>query len=333
MAKKQLVPIDMDGKKIINLADPTADQDAATKAYVDTNAGSDVPYVGTTAPSSPEDGMLWWDPDDNTSPTAMTGNSLVMKEVPTGTINGTNDTFYTLDSYLPGTLIVYINGENATGDVTEINPSTGQFFMDQTNYAVPNVGDDFFVMYQHASNATGANAETVNGIRASGTPQPDKLVPLDATGHFSPLVKKAAAVSLGLTGSPTIANGSPSVVSWTQAIFDPLDMWDNAQPTRITIPTGYSGIWQITGWIHFDGATGFIRSWIYKNGSEYTYELKERSGGNLSPVRVSILMQLNEGDYVELYGDHGAAGPLSIFQENSGGAARSRFEAVWQGAV
>lgn len=39
MARKSLTPQDLNNNKIVNLADPTSDQDAATKKYVDDNAG------------------------------------------------------------------------------------------------------------------------------------------------------------------------------------------------------------------------------------------------------------------------------------------------------
>ena len=74
MARKSLTPQDLNNNKIVNLADPTADQDAATKKYVDDNIGggssADVPYVDDTAPTSPEDGMLWWDTDDTSGEAA-----------------------------------------------------------------------------------------------------------------------------------------------------------------------------------------------------------------------------------------------------------------------
>lgn len=44
MARKQLVPLDMDNSKIINLATPTVGTDAATKDYVDANAGAGLTY-------------------------------------------------------------------------------------------------------------------------------------------------------------------------------------------------------------------------------------------------------------------------------------------------
>ncbi len=43
----------------VDVATPTLDTHAATKAYVDSVAGSMV--VGSTAPSTPEDGDLWFD--------------------------------------------------------------------------------------------------------------------------------------------------------------------------------------------------------------------------------------------------------------------------------
>jgi len=54
--------ISMNSKKITNLATPTNDNDAATKKYVDDNAGGSIPFVGITKSPDPEnypnDGMF-----------------------------------------------------------------------------------------------------------------------------------------------------------------------------------------------------------------------------------------------------------------------------------
>jgi hypothetical protein len=51
--------LSMDNKKIVDLQDPTSNQDAATKKYVDDNGGGGVEiYNGTTPPSSRDRGTL-----------------------------------------------------------------------------------------------------------------------------------------------------------------------------------------------------------------------------------------------------------------------------------
>lgn len=60
---KRLSNTDQNGKILTGLVAPVSGSDAATKAYVDSLAQ---PYVGTTAPSTPQDGDMWWDTDDET---------------------------------------------------------------------------------------------------------------------------------------------------------------------------------------------------------------------------------------------------------------------------
>jgi hypothetical protein len=50
--------VDLNGQKIIDLADPATDQEAATKAYVDANSG------GAQGPSGPAGAVLYWSSTD-----------------------------------------------------------------------------------------------------------------------------------------------------------------------------------------------------------------------------------------------------------------------------
>jgi len=56
---------------------------------------------------------------------------LPIYEIPTGVINGVNDTFFTTSAYTSGSLAIFLNGQllkNSTGDPwTEINSVTGEF--------------------------------------------------------------------------------------------------------------------------------------------------------------------------------------------------------------
>ena len=52
-------PLDMGGFKLVNLADPTAEQDAVTKKFLETNFAAYL-QVGPTPPTTPKMGSLWY---------------------------------------------------------------------------------------------------------------------------------------------------------------------------------------------------------------------------------------------------------------------------------
>lgn len=149
MARKQLTAMDMDGNAITGLPlTPTDDGEAASKAYVDANAGGG-------------------------------SNSFITNEVPTGTIDNVNTTFYTSMSYIPNSLEVYINGL-AQGDLTyESDPTTGEFIVPDPLL----VGDHIAVSYQHTT-GTSDNADTVDGYHASTSGAPGTIPVYDEDGNL-----------------------------------------------------------------------------------------------------------------------------------------------------
>jgi hypothetical protein len=89
--------------------------------------------------------------------------SQVVKEAVTGTVNGTNKTFTTLQPYVGGSLQVYINGIAQSGFISETNPGTGVFDTD----IAPSTGADIRVAYHTATSATW-NADTLDGYHLGG---------------------------------------------------------------------------------------------------------------------------------------------------------------------
>ena len=71
-------------------------------------------------------------------------------EVPTGSINGVNVTFFTIFAYQSDTLKVWHNGHLFRRDdddgFIEANPSAGEFTMKES----PSVGDTIIVRYMEA---------------------------------------------------------------------------------------------------------------------------------------------------------------------------------------
>lgn len=100
--------------------------------------------------------------------------SIQPKEVPSGAVDGTNDTFTTLRPYKGGTLQGYINGWAQSGYITELNPSAGTFKFD----VAPEVGDDVIVYYHYDTVAISAG-NILDGYTLSGILQ--AIFPIGAT--------------------------------------------------------------------------------------------------------------------------------------------------------
>lgn len=107
------------------------------------------------------------------------GNSFVNDESPSGAVDGSNTSFTTSQSYLSGSLEVFINGVKQANSthVTQVDPSLGTFTLD----VAPQTGDIVRVSYQHSTGASG-NADTVDGFHASQTSAANSIPVLDDSG-------------------------------------------------------------------------------------------------------------------------------------------------------
>lgn len=131
--------------------------------------------TGTTAPSSPTSGDVWF--DTNSLPEALAPSSIVWKENPSGTKNGSNTAFTTAQAYISGSLNVFVNGLAEGFSVTESAPGSGGF----TLSPAPLSTDNLSVQYQVRTTATG-NADTVDGYHANATPTANNISVLNANG-------------------------------------------------------------------------------------------------------------------------------------------------------
>lgn len=121
-----------------------------------------------------------------------------------------------------------------------------------------------------------------------------------------------ASVLVELDGNQSIPNSAGTAISWGDTIHDDEDLWDGANPTRLTVPTGFDGRAYLSTNIQFaKNATGLRYAVIQKNGSNY-------KGGGYSAVSapditmginaVSALVNVTEGDYFE----------VRVFQDSGG---------------
>lgn len=108
-------------------------------------------------------------------------NSIIVGEVPSGSVNGSNATFTLARAYIGGSVEVMINGiaQARTTHFTETTPASGIITMGDA----PLTGDIITVNYQYNLNPS-SNADTVDGIHASATATANQLMPLDSSARI-----------------------------------------------------------------------------------------------------------------------------------------------------
>lgn len=155
-------------------------------------------------------------------------NSLVTDQTPTGTVNSANTTFTTAQSYIPGSLQVFINGskQKRITHFTETSPGTGSFTMSDA----PLTGDDIMVSYQYTYGVT-ANADTVDGFNASSTPTANTILPLNSSGKIT-----VDAFGTGASNSEAVgASSTTTSTSYTATLADTI-------VTSVTVVIGANGL-------------------------------------------------------------------------------------------
>lgn len=154
-------------------------------------------------------------------------NSIVINEVPTGSINSSNTVFTTqLGKYVANTLEVFLNGTNQKRgvDYTETSPGSGTF----TFTTAPATGNTVRINYQFSTGASG-NADTVDGFHASSTATANTILPLDGNATYPQSVVQSSTLGYvsintdvtttsttvvalsGLSSTVTIPSGSRKV--------------------------------------------------------------------------------------------------------------------------
>lgn len=128
------------------------------------------------------------------------------------------------------------------------------------------------------------------------------------------------ACQLELKAAQSIGNAA-----WTQVVFNSQTFtgrynyktqpfWSSANPGRITIPAGLSGLYLITAECYFDlNATGTRLAQVYINGLGTTY--LAATPGNATwygTVNISGLVWLNQSDYLLLYVYQNSGGALNL---------------------
>jgi len=128
-----------------------------------------------------------------------------------------------------------------------------------------------------------------------------------------------------LSSSYSISNATTAKIDFDTEMFDTDGAYDHSTNQRFTVPSGQAGKYFISAQVYFDDvastdATRIV--YIYKDGSEHLGSNTRTVGstGRGSVVRISDLVDLSVGEYIEIFG-YTNAGATTI------GSGSSRFYA------
>ena len=136
----------------------------------------------------------------------------------------------------------------------------------------------------------------------------------------------AAGGFVGCLATVTASTQSISNSSATAVAFAGTDVYDTdafhnpaSNNSRITIPSGLGGYYQVYGQVGWDGnATGRRILYLRKNGSTIYYSEGFASGSTLnSTLPVMVVVDLAANDYLELFVFQNSGTSLNILGDSS----------------
>lgn len=214
---------------VVDVSDTTQASSGSTKKMTVTELANSI-GVGDTGPKG--DTGVKGD-TGNTGSTGAKGDtgtsavgidSLVINQVPSGSINGSNTVFTTASSYVGGSIQVFRDGQLMRGggeDYTETNSTTITFT------SAPATGSVILVTYQMASVGTG-NSDTLDGYHANATPTANQIPVLDSNAKMpistvNPIHPINAPEGFLINGKivPSVSSNNLTVALKTLAGTDP----------------------------------------------------------------------------------------------------------------
>jgi len=111
-----------------------------------------------------------------------------------------------------------------------------------------------------------------------------------------------------------VSNATVTNVTFEAEQFDTNSFHDNVtNNTRITIPSGYAGKYQINGYLLYQGnATGDRDFYIYVNNTDYYGYNIAKANATAINLQNSIILNLAVGDYLEIKTFQDSGGNLNL---------------------
>jgi len=133
-----------------------------------------------------------------------------------------------------------------------------------------------------------------------------------------------AGCSLNNTTTQNVTSPGYTAITWSTELFDTNGYHDTSSNTsRITIPSGKGGYYQVNGSIRWDGNTSGSRLiTIYKNGT--LFQISALQPNSIDPTQnIQAIMYLVATDYVEIYVYQNSGGTRTVYPYIDNGGAFS----------
>jgi hypothetical protein len=138
---------------------------------------------------------------------------------------------------------------------------------------------------------------------------------------------------LSKTSAQTISNATFTAVTYTAEDFDTNGFHDNSTNTsRITIPSGYDGYYEVFGICSFNqNGTGQRNFEVRKNGNLYNSFVMSAGSAAISAAVFSDVVSVVATDYIELFVYQSSGGNLNT-TSNTGDPGSHVFGVTYLGA-
>jgi hypothetical protein len=205
----------------------------------------------------------------------------------------------------------------ASGETTGL-----KYVADTTNYAVAAKGDLL----------VGTAADTLAPLTVGTNGQTLVADSTAATGLKWATASAAAFVGCKLTSnaSPSITTATYTALAWNGEDFDTDAFHDNAtNNTRITIPSGKAGKYQVTGLVEGgNNATGYMNTIIRKNGTTDELAFAATNSTQYPSGIITGILNLSVADYLEVVVWQNTGTTQTFYQTKPNGT----FSVVYLGA-
>ncbi len=111
--------------------------------------------------------------------------------------------------------------------------------------------------------------------------------------------------------SQSIPNNSATIVNFSTKVMDPKAAVSAGASWRFSVPAGFAGLYLVSATVLLGSATGFMYLNLYRNGVNTSLLGAQYVSANVNGVSGSALIQLNDGDYIDVRAHQITGGAVS----------------------